>query len=54
MFCSNCGTEVKHGEKFCPSCGAPTTTSEKIKAAANEVFNSAEQELNSAIGEVES
>lgn len=53
MFCSNCGTEIKYGEKFCPSCGAPTAASEKIKAAAGEVINSAEKELSSAIDEVE-
>lgn len=26
MFCSNCGTEVKEGAKFCQSCGQATTT----------------------------
>ena len=23
MFCSNCGTQINDGEKFCPNCGAP-------------------------------
>ena len=23
MFCSNCGTQLNDGEKFCPNCGAP-------------------------------
>lgn len=54
MYCSNCGAELKEGEKFCQSCGAPAAASEKIKAAAGEVINSAEKELSSAIDEVES
>lgn len=53
MYCSNCGSEIKDGEKFCQSCGAPAAASEKIKAAAGEVINSAEKELSSAIDEVE-
>lgn len=53
MFCSNCGTEIKDGVKFCPSCGAPVGKADKIKAAAAEAFNSAEKELGSAINEVE-
>jgi hypothetical protein len=23
VFCSNCGTEIPAGAKFCPSCGSP-------------------------------
>lgn len=25
MFCTNCGSEIPEGTKFCPDCGAPTT-----------------------------
>ena len=32
MFCSNCGSEVVNGAKFCPTCGA------KIIAANNPVI----------------
>ena len=53
MFCSNCGKEIKDGVKFCPSCGAPNSAAEKIKAAATEAFDSTEKELGSAINEVE-
>jgi uncharacterized membrane protein YvbJ len=31
MFCINCGTQIKDGEKFCTSCGASTTVSESVK-----------------------
>ena len=53
MFCSNCGKEIKDGVKFCPSCGAPNSAAEKIKAAATEAFDSTEKELGRAINEVE-
>ncbi len=31
MFCSNCGTQLNDGEKFCPSCGAPVEVNSEIK-----------------------
>lgn len=29
-FCSNCGTELTDGAKFCPKCGTPTPMSAKL------------------------
>lgn len=43
MKCSNCGTEINNGVKFCPKCGAdvsscpPQTTKESEKKKDNEV-----------------
>ena len=31
MFCANCGAQVPDGTKFCPSCGKPCSTGEKVK-----------------------
>ena len=28
MFCSNCGTQVEEGTRYCPNCGAPLDTGE--------------------------
>ena len=39
MFCANCGAQVPDGTKFCPSCGKPCSTGEKVKQAAEDVFN---------------
>lgn len=36
MFCSHCGAEVKEGQKFCESCGAPIIPPEE-REAANDV-----------------
>ena len=47
MFCANCGAQVPDGTKFCPSCGKPCSTGEKVKQAAEDVFNKSEQELRS-------
>lgn len=33
-FCSNCGTELKEGTNFCPSCGAVVNAETKEPAAA--------------------
>lgn len=30
MYCKNCGTEQKAGQKFCPNCGTPFVHSEEI------------------------
>ena len=48
MFCANCGAQVPDGTKFCPSCGKPCSTGEKVKQAAEDVFNKSEQELGNA------
>lgn len=53
MFCSKCGHEVSDNAKFCPSCGAPVGTAQKIREAASEAIDSAEKELGSAIDEVQ-
>lgn len=52
MFCTKCGHEVKDGVKFCTNCGAPMGLSQDIKKAADNAFNQAEKELDSAINEV--
>ena len=36
MFCANCGAQVPDGTKFCPSCGKPCSTGEKVKQAAED------------------
>ena len=53
MFCSKCGHEIKDGAKFCPNCGAPAGVGENIKNAAKQAFTDAENELDSAINEVQ-
>lgn len=40
------------GTKFCPSCGKPCSTGEKVKQAAEDVFNKSEQELGNAFEDV--
>ena len=52
MFCANCGAQVPDGTKFCPSCGKPCSTGEKVKQAAEDVFNKSEQELGNAFEDV--
>ena len=43
MFCSNCGTELSDGEKFCPNCGAPVNGDSEIKGfTATEEGNSSD------------
>ena len=53
MFCANCGAQVPDGTKFCPSCGKPCSTGEKVKQAAEDVFNKSEQELGNAFEDSE-
>ena len=52
MFCANCGAQVPDGTKFCPSCGKPCSTGEKVKQAAEDVFNKSEPELGNACEDV--
>ena len=52
MFCANCGAQVPDGTKFCPSCGKPCSTGEKVKQEAEDVFNKSEQELGNAFEDV--
>ena len=33
MFCTNCGTQLPDGSKFCSQCGAPTNASQGAAAA---------------------
>lgn len=59
MFCTNCGTEVNDGSKFCPVCGAamqaqgssdPTAVNEvKTEAAEETVLNSEISETAGAV-----
>ena len=51
-YFSNCGAQVPDGTKFCPSCGKPCSTGEKVKQAAEDVFNKSEQELGNAFEDV--
>ena len=53
MFCSKCGHEIKDGAKFCPNCGAAVGVGENLKNAAKQAFTGAENELDSAISEVQ-
>ena len=34
MYCKNCGTKQKEGQKFCPKCGTPYPVVEKPKSEA--------------------
>ncbi len=52
MFCSKCGNNVPDGTRFCPSCGADMSIASQAKDAANNAFNSVEQEMGSAIRDV--
>lgn len=36
MFCSNCGTKIPDGSKFCPNCGAPVGASVPSQPKVNE------------------
>lgn len=39
-FCAKCGNEIKDGEMFCGSCGAPVGQAEQAtQAAGNDKFN---------------
>ena len=60
-FCQKCGTELKDGAKFCPSCGASVNagsktdfsgTFEKFNDTADttDQFDAADIELNKAMG----
>lgn len=53
MFCKNCGKEVPDNAKFCPGCGEDLSLESRIVNAANNVFDSTEQELRSSINEVQ-
>ncbi len=33
MYCKNCGAELKEGQKFCPNCGTPVSTSQTSGAS---------------------
>ena len=42
MFCSNCGNELKEGQKFCNVCGAPVASRPKMTAESVQADESAE------------
>lgn len=42
MTCSNCGTELKDGYKFCLKCGTPVTYPEEPKESISEPSDEAE------------
>ncbi len=52
MFCSKCGAQIPDNTKFCPTCGAPCSTGQKVADAANNMFNATEQEIGSALHDV--
>lgn len=52
MFCANCGCTSPGWNKILSSCGKPCSTGEKVKQAAEDVFNKSEQELGNAFEDV--
>ena len=52
MICPKCGYQIPDSAKLCPYCGADCSTGSYINNQASQVFDKAEQELGSAIGEV--
>ncbi len=42
-FCSNCGTKVEDGVKFCPGCGAALPVGEEKNTAENQQTEAVEQ-----------
>lgn len=57
MFCPKCGNAVGEDKLFCPHCGQKLSTgvadaAKKVNVAADEVFNSTEQQMGSAIRDV--
>lgn len=36
MFCSNCGTPLREGQKFCENCGAPVTSAQASQQTASQ------------------
>ncbi len=52
MYCRKCGHEVKDNDRFCPNCGEKMSAVQDWKEAAEEMANSAEQSLGSAINEM--
>ncbi len=54
MYCKNCGKPIPDNTKFCPYCGTQFSSAESFSKAANDMFNSTEKELGSAINEVAS
>lgn len=53
MFCQNCGKEMEEGTRFCPSCGADNSLTQKITGAATDMIRSTERELGSAISDIQ-
>ena len=45
-------TSIPDNTKFCPYCGTQFSSEESFSKAANDMFNSTEKELGSAINEV--
>lgn len=43
-FCGKCGNELKDGEKFCSSCGAPVDQASSSTTAANAAFENAKKQ----------
>jgi uncharacterized membrane protein YvbJ len=46
MHCTNCGTEIHEGSKFCPECGAPQAGLTRDQAAEQE--RAAQDDLTSS------
>ena len=53
MFCPKCGAQIADTAKFCPSCGAACSMGQQFSQMANNAFQATEQELGSAINEVQ-
>lgn len=52
MYCSKCGKQVAEGTRICPFCGENLSQERKMTDAANNIFNQAEREMDSALNEV--
>ena len=52
MLCKKCGTNLPPRAKHCPECGAEVSFEKKFSDMADDFFNSAEDELTSAVEEV--
>jgi len=64
MVCPKCGIQIADGARFCPKCGSPTSTNQQannqqqsygqqFSNVASNMFNQAEDEIKSAINDVQ-
>lgn len=46
MFCGNCGSKLKEGAKFCPSCGSETKGEKRVVSQNNNSNTDANAKVN--------